>query len=118
ITPQASNSNEFTLESNDQSPLLGNYIPSENDPQSGVSHGSASYFSCAVNLANTILGTGMLAMPAAIASAGLIAGSFMIFFAAFTSGLGLFFLSRSAARTKGRNSSFFAVSKLTYPKAA
>ncbi|CAG8779516.1 13612_t:CDS:1, partial [Ambispora leptoticha] len=45
-------------------------------------------------------------------------GSFMIFFAAFTSGLGLFFLSRSAARTKGRNSSFFAVSKLTYPKAA
>ncbi|PKC73817.1 hypothetical protein RhiirA1_410065 [Rhizophagus irregularis] len=45
-------------------------------------------------------------------------GSMMIVYAAITSGLGLYFLSRSASHTYGRNSSFFAVSKLTYPSAA
>ncbi|KAF0395541.1 vacuolar amino acid transporter 5 [Gigaspora margarita] len=116
ITPQASNSDALELETTDQTPLLNTSIEDEN--QTSVNYASASRFSCAVNLANTILGTGMLAMPAAVASVGLIMGSMMIFFAAFTSGLGLFFLSRGAFYTKGRSSSFFAVSQLTYPKAA
>lgn len=42
----------------------------------------------------------------------------MIFFAGFTSSLGLYFLSRAATYTKGRHASFFAISQLTYPKAA
>lgn len=45
-------------------------------------------------------------------------GSFMIVFSACASGLGLYFLTRSASKTQGRASSFFACSKLTYPSAA
>ncbi|CAG8574479.1 16031_t:CDS:2 [Acaulospora morrowiae] len=97
----------------DQAPLLEDV-----EEDSEVQYGSASHFSCAINLSNTILGTGMLAMPAAIASTGLLLGSIMIFYAASASALGLYFLSLAAVSTKGRNSSFFAVSKLTYPKAA
>ncbi|CAG8465929.1 15979_t:CDS:2 [Funneliformis caledonium] len=108
----------------DRSPLLSGdiVIEDENDYEGegpgGAQHGFASYYSCAINLANTILGTGMLAMPAAIASVGLLIGSIMIIFAATTSGLGLYFLSRSASYTKNRNASFFAVSQLTYPSAS
>ncbi|KAI7829824.1 transmembrane amino acid transporter protein-domain-containing protein [Gamsiella multidivaricata] len=60
----------------------------------------------------------MLAMPGALASVGLLLGSFMIVFSACASALGLYFLTRSASRTEGRAASFFACSKLTYPWAA
>ncbi|RGB42286.1 transmembrane amino acid transporter protein [Rhizophagus diaphanus] len=103
----------------DQSPLLGESIDVEVESEcEDEITGTANYLSCTVNLANTILGTGMLAMPAAVASVGLLMGSMMIVYAAITSGLGLYFLSRSASHTFGRKSSFFAVSKLTYPSAA
>ncbi|CAG8605924.1 4742_t:CDS:2 [Ambispora leptoticha] len=109
--------NPSVIGSLDQDPLLSDQvIEVEEDLNNPLA--TASYFSCAINLANTILGTGMLAMPAAIASVGIILGSFMIVFSAFASGLGLYFLSRAASRTEGRQSSFFAVSKLTYPSAA
>ncbi|CAO3650435.1 unnamed protein product [Mucor fragilis] len=81
-------------------------------------HATASPFSCVINLANTILGTGMLAMPSAMASVGILPGIFMIAFSALASGTGLYFLTRCAARTEGRNASFFAISKLTWPKVA
>ncbi|KAG0199505.1 hypothetical protein BGX28_007249 [Mortierella sp. GBA30] len=105
--------------SSDESPLL-NHGPHHNED---IGHGnevgpSAGFWSCTINLANTILGTGMLAMPGALASVGLLLGSFMIFFSACASGLGLYFLTRSASRTHGRAASFFACSKLTYPSAA
>ncbi|CAG8439979.1 6867_t:CDS:2 [Diversispora eburnea] len=87
----------------DQSPLLDDESEEiEIEDEGDMQHGHASYSSCAINLSNTILGTGIM----------------MIFYAAATSGLGLYFLSRAATHTKGRNASFFAISKLTYPKAA
>ncbi|KAI7900251.1 transmembrane amino acid transporter protein-domain-containing protein [Cokeromyces recurvatus] len=80
-------------------------------------HATATSMSCIINLSNTILGTGMLAMPSAMASVGLLPGIFLILFSALASGTGLYFLSQCAARTEGqRHSSFFAVSKLTWPK--
>ncbi|KAI8353321.1 transmembrane amino acid transporter protein-domain-containing protein [Blakeslea trispora] len=79
---------------------------------------TATPTSCMINLANTILGTGMLAMPSAMASVGLVPGIFLIFFSALASGTGLYFLSVCAKRTEGRNSSFFAISQLTWPKVA
>ncbi|KAI8372961.1 transmembrane amino acid transporter protein-domain-containing protein [Radiomyces spectabilis] len=82
------------------------------------SHATATPMSCAVNLANTILGTGMLAMPSAVASVGIIPGVFVILFSAAASAAGLYFLSRCAARTEGRHASFFAISKLTWPRIA
>ncbi|KAG0333917.1 hypothetical protein BG004_000637 [Podila humilis] len=60
----------------------------------------------------------MLAMPGALATVGLLLGSFMIVFSACASSLGLYFLTRSASKTQGRAASFFACSKLTYPSAA
>ncbi|KAF9428564.1 hypothetical protein BGZ94_001909 [Podila epigama] len=104
--------------SSDASPLLntGHHEP---DIGHGTEVGpSASFWSCTINLANTILGTGMLAMPGALATVGLMLGSFMIVFSAFASSLGLYFLTRSASKTQGRSASFFACSKLTYPSAA
>ncbi|KAJ2177658.1 hypothetical protein EV181_006461, partial [Coemansia sp. RSA 532] len=74
--------------------------------------------SSSINLANTILGSGMLSMAGAMASLGLVFGSLVILFSACTSGMGLYLLSRCARRTTGRDASFFAVSKLTYPQAA
>ncbi|KAF9911136.1 hypothetical protein EC991_004690 [Linnemannia zychae] len=108
-----------TRHSTDESPLL-NHGPHHNQD---LGHGnevgpSAGFWSCTINLANTILGTGMLAMPGALATVGLLLGSFMIVFSACASGLGLYFLTRSASRTHGRAASFFACSKLTYPWAA
>ncbi|KAJ8654918.1 hypothetical protein O0I10_009312 [Lichtheimia ornata] len=75
----------------------------------------ASPMSCSINLLNTILGTGLLAMPAALASIGLIPGILVVMLSAAASGMGLFFLSQCASRTDGRHASFFAISKLTWP---
>lgn len=77
---------------------------------------SATMASASINLSNTILGTGMLAMPAALASVGLIPGMFIILYAGITSALGLYFLARSAEKVGGRNASFSSLSKLTWPK--
>ncbi|KAI7888379.1 transmembrane amino acid transporter protein-domain-containing protein [Mucor mucedo] len=76
----------------------------------------ATVASASINLSNTILGTGMLAMPAAIASVGLIPGMMIIVYAGVTSGLGLYFLARCAEKVGGRNASFSSLSKLTWPK--
>ncbi|KAJ3260856.1 hypothetical protein HK103_007419 [Boothiomyces macroporosus] len=73
--------------------------------------------SSCINLINTILGSGMLAMPSAIAATGLGFGIFLILFCATCSGFGLFLLSRMAAQV-GRKSSFFTCASITYPNAA
>ncbi|KAJ3269596.1 hypothetical protein HDV01_001197 [Terramyces sp. JEL0728] len=73
--------------------------------------------SSCTNLINTILGSGMLAMPSAIAATGLGFGVFLILFCACCSGFGLFLLSRMAAQV-GRKSSFFTCATITYPNAA
>lgn len=56
--------------------------------------------------------------PSAMASVGILPGILLILFSALASGTGLYFLTRCAARTEGRNASFFAISKLTWPKVA
>lgn len=53
-----------------------------------------------------------------MASVGILPGILLILFSALASGTGLYFLSRCAARIEGRNASFFAISKLTWPKVA
>ncbi|KAI8147320.1 transmembrane amino acid transporter protein-domain-containing protein [Fennellomyces sp. T-0311] len=107
----------------DQRPLLSSANTSlyqNEDPEClyEESPPSATILSSSVNILNTILGTGLLAMPAAMASVGLIPGIIVIFLSAIASGMGLYFLSRCAARTDGRNASFFAISKLTWPNLA
>ncbi|RUP48034.1 transmembrane amino acid transporter protein-domain-containing protein [Jimgerdemannia flammicorona] len=99
-------------------PSAEDYEEEDDGHGSGAAAATAGFFGCTVNLANTILGTGMLAMPSAIASIGLIPGIFIIVYSATASSLGLYFLSKAAARTEGRHASFFTISKLTWPGAA
>ncbi|GJJ12130.1 hypothetical protein Clacol_006371 [Clathrus columnatus] len=81
--------------------------------------GHASIMSCVGNLCNTIMGTGMLTFPLSVASAGLLPGVLTCFLSACIGGFGLYLLSVCATRVAShRKASFFAVSQLTFPKAA
>ncbi|KAJ1943174.1 hypothetical protein GGF37_002766 [Kickxella alabastrina] len=93
-------------------------IASERFFEDSAEEPTGTISSSSINLANTILGSGMLSMPNAMAALGLAFGSLVIAFSAMTSGMGLYLLSRCARRTPGRDSSFFNVAKLTYPSAA
>ena len=53
-----------------------------------------------------------------MASVGIIPGIFTCLFSGAIAALGLFFLSKCAAKAPHRRSSFFAVSQMTFPKAA
>lgn len=70
-----------------------------------------------LNLTNTILGSGMLAMPSAFAATGLIGGIVLVLWCAVCSLMGLVLLSRVAARI-GRTSSFYNCSNITFPASA
>ncbi|GAA94826.1 uncharacterized protein L969DRAFT_97211 [Mixia osmundae IAM 14324] len=80
--------------------------------------GQATLFSSVANLSNTILGTGMLALPHAIAQGGLVTGFMLISLAGAASALGLYLLSRCCARLGSRQASFTALASLTYPAAS
>ncbi|KAH7913827.1 transmembrane amino acid transporter protein-domain-containing protein [Hygrophoropsis aurantiaca] len=80
--------------------------------------GHATIISSVSNLANTIIGSGMLTFPLAMASAGIIPGMVTCVTSGVIGGFGLYLLSRCARYTPHRRSSFFAVSQLTFPKAA
>ncbi|KAF9643712.1 hypothetical protein BDM02DRAFT_3220784 [Thelephora ganbajun] len=80
--------------------------------------GHATMVSGIGNLANTIVGSGMLTFPLALASAGIIPGILTCVFSGGAAAFGLYLLSRAATKAPHRRSSFFAVAELTYPKAA
>ncbi|KAG2011780.1 vacuolar amino acid transporter 5, variant 4 [Coprinopsis cinerea AmutBmut pab1-1] len=80
--------------------------------------GHATLTSCIGNLANTIIGSGMLTFPLAMASAGIIPGMITCAISGLVAAFGLYLLSLCATHTKHRHSSFHAVSQLTFPKAA
>ncbi|ORY83197.1 amino acid transporter [Protomyces lactucae-debilis] len=80
--------------------------------------GSASFSSSFINLANTIIGAGVLAMPHAMATLGIFGGILVITFAGMTSGFGLYLLTRCAKYVEDGRASFFQLSRRTYPSAA
>ncbi|KAJ7464531.1 transmembrane amino acid transporter protein-domain-containing protein [Mycena latifolia] len=84
----------------------------------GKREGKASMVSSVSNLANTIIGSGMLTFPLAMASAGIIPGMITCLFSGSVAVFGLYLLSLCAARAPHRRSSFFAVAQMTFPKAA
>lgn len=80
--------------------------------------GKASWISSVINLANTIIGAGILAMPHALSQMGILFGSIVILWAGLTSGFGLYLQTRCAAYLERGSASFFALSQITYPNAA
>lgn len=81
--------------------------------------GHASIPSSIANLANTIIGTGMLAMPSVISSTGIVPAVVLIVLSSLLSSFGLYLLHISSTHlASNRSSSFNAIAKLTYPNAA
>ncbi|KAF2758337.1 vacuolar amino acid transporter-like protein 6 [Pseudovirgaria hyperparasitica] len=80
--------------------------------------GQATWISSVINLLNTILGAGLLAMPHALAQMGIFLGIFVVAWAGLTAGFGLYLQSRCARYVERGASSFAALAKLTYPNAA
>lgn len=80
--------------------------------------GQASWISSVVNLLNTIVGAGTLAMPRAMSHMGMLLGTIVILWAGLTGGFGLYLQTRCAAYLERGSASFFALSQITYPNAA
>ncbi|KAF8523611.1 transmembrane amino acid transporter protein-domain-containing protein [Gautieria morchelliformis] len=62
--------------------------------------------------------TGMLTFPLSVASSGIIPGVLTCLFSGGVGAFGLYLLSLTATRAPRRRASFFAISQLTFPKAA
>ncbi|KAH8879360.1 hypothetical protein GQ53DRAFT_756090 [Thozetella sp. PMI_491] len=71
-----------------------------------------------VNLLNTIVGAGTLAMPLAMSHFGIMLGVILILWCGLTSAFGLYLQARCARYLDRGSSSFFALSQITYPNAA
>ncbi|KIW47584.1 hypothetical protein, variant [Exophiala oligosperma] len=80
--------------------------------------GNASWISSVVNLLNTIVGAGVLAMPLAMSHMGILLGTIVIIWAGVTAGFGLYLQTRCARYLERGSASFFALSQITYPNAA
>ncbi|KAL9601604.1 MAG: hypothetical protein Q9219_002438 [cf. Caloplaca sp. 3 TL-2023] len=80
--------------------------------------GQASWLSSVINLVNTIVGAGVLAMPLALSRMGMLLGVIVIIWAGVTAGFGLYLQTRCARYLERGSSSFFALSQMTYPSAA
>ncbi|KAI2604827.1 transmembrane amino acid transporter protein-domain-containing protein [Hypoxylon fragiforme] len=80
--------------------------------------GQATMVSSVINLLNTIIGAGTLAMPSAMSHFGMTIGVIVILWSGFTSSFGLYLQSRCARYLDRGSSSFFALSQMTYPNAA
>lgn len=80
--------------------------------------GGASWTSSVINLVNTIVGAGVLAMPHAMSNMGVILGIVIILWSGLTAGFGLYLQTQCARYLDRGAASFFALSQITYPNAA
>ncbi|MCJ1367135.1 hypothetical protein MMC16_006267 [Acarospora aff. strigata] len=80
--------------------------------------GQASWISSVINLLNTIVGAGVLAMPLALSHMGILLGTFVIIWAGMTAGFGLYLQTQCAKYLERGSASFFALSQITYPNTA
>lgn len=82
-------------------------------------HGGATVLSSVINLMNTIIGAGILAMPFAFKSNGILLGLVVIAISGVAASLGLYLQGISSLYLpKGSNASFFSVATITYPSLA
>ncbi|KCV72375.1 hypothetical protein H696_01769 [Fonticula alba] len=83
---------------------------------------SASFFSSFINLANTIMGSGMLGLPYAISKNGLVLGPILLVVSAFFSAFGLYLLVQCTDRLKqvGEKDtpSYYTCTRHSYPSLA
>ena len=89
---------------------------STTDALADFNEGSAGIPSSMINILNTILGAGLLAMPHAVDTLGLLLAVFVILLSGSASAFGLYLLAVCGSLV-GRSSSFQSVANITYPKA-
>ena len=78
--------------------------------------GRATIKSGTINLLNTIIGAGILAMPYGLKSNGLLLGCILIVWSSLTSSMGLYLQNKVAKYTDQRGAvSYFSLAQLTYP---
>jgi amino acid permease len=75
----------------------------------------ATVTSCILNLANTIIGAGMLGLPGAFAGTGYVGGSLLTVAGALCSANGLLLLSKAAQQAGHMPSSFYTVAHAAVP---
>lgn len=79
-------------------------------PSSGIQSGT-------INLLNTIIGAGILAMPFGLKANGLVFGSFLIIWSSLTSAFGLYLQNKVSKYTQQQGAvSYFSLAQLTYPQ--
>lgn len=77
---------------------------------------TATIKSGSINLLNTIIGAGILAMPFGLKSNGLVFGCVLIVWSSLTSAFGLYLQNKVAKYTQQREAvSYFSLAQLTYP---
>lgn len=79
------------------------------------SGGKASAASSIINLVNTIIGAGTLAMPYAYRANGILLGTLIILASGIASGTGLYMQALSSKFVPRGHASFFSLAKITYP---
>ncbi|KAF7793498.1 hypothetical protein EIP86_004610 [Pleurotus ostreatoroseus] len=99
---------------NESDALLGN----DATPRIQKREGNGTLHSSVGNLANTIIGSGMLTFPLAMATTGIIPGMITCLFSGCVASFGLYLLSLCAVKAPHRRASFFAIAELTFPRAA
>jgi len=77
---------------------------------------NGTLFSSVLTICSTIFGSGMLTIPYAMATIGLVNGIIAIIFFGFMSFTTLTLLGECAKSVGGRHVSFFSLSSLTYPR--
>ncbi|KAF4469336.1 AVT6-involved in amino acid efflux from the vacuole [Fusarium albosuccineum] len=92
--------------------------PRRRGHKDGGHGGQATTLSSTVNLLNTIVGAGTLAMPSVMSHMGIMLGVFLIIWSGLTAAFGLYLQSRCARYLERGTASFFALSQITYPNAA
>ncbi|KAM9936685.1 hypothetical protein OXX80_003766 [Metschnikowia pulcherrima] len=79
--------------------------------------GTATVRSGSINLLNTIIGAGILAMPYGLKCNGLLFGAALIVWSSLTSALGLYLQNKVAKYTQQQGAvSYFSLCQLTYPQ--
>jgi amino acid permease len=69
-------------------------------------------------LTSPVVGAGVLAMPLAMSHMGILLGSFVILWSGLAAAFGLYLQAQCARYLERGNSSFFALSQITYPNTA
>ncbi|KAK9480836.1 transmembrane amino acid transporter protein-domain-containing protein [Lipomyces japonicus] len=92
-------------------------VEGQNRPKR-VHKGTAGLSSSIANLSNTILGAGILAMPFALHSNGVLLGLAVILVSGITAAMGLYLQYRCSRYVERGNASFFAIAQKTYPSLA